>query len=139
MIKKKNYQGEIQGKLGAHARTGAFIRSRREALGISQSPVGEAIGYTAQFISRIETGHVPLPRKHITALAKVLRIDADHIISAMVQDYEDALKLSVTPAPTPVAPPRVVTKQQSSSSSITPAASLPARTVSPLLRLRRVS
>ncbi len=49
---------------------GAFIRQRRETLGLSQRALGQLFQppVTTQFISNVERGVTPLPPVHISTL-----------------------------------------------------------------------
>jgi transcriptional regulator with XRE-family HTH domain len=59
-------------------RVGAFVRKRREALGLSQGDVIRALGYVSRnSVSNIETGREGLPAKRIYAWADLLRVPHD--------------------------------------------------------------
>jgi transcriptional regulator with XRE-family HTH domain len=56
-------------------RVGAFVRARREDLGLSQGDVIAALGYVSRnSVSNIETGREGLPTKRVYAWADVLQL-----------------------------------------------------------------
>ena len=56
-------------------RVGAYVRSRREELGLSQGDVIAALGYVSRnSVSNIETGREGLPAKRVYAWADVLQL-----------------------------------------------------------------
>ncbi len=73
---------------------GEFIRSKREALHLSQKSLGLlfAPAVTTQFISNLERGVTPLPHIHIPVLAKALQATEAEIASLVEKEY--ALKLT---------------------------------------------
>lgn len=73
---------------------GNLIRSRREALGLSQRALGMLFTppVTTQFISNIERGVTPLPPVHIPTLAKSLLVAENELMGLLEREY--TLKLS---------------------------------------------
>jgi len=73
---------------------GAFLREKREAVGLSQRALGQLFepNVTTQFISNIERGVTPLPPVHIQTLVRVLRISEAELIAALEREY--AAKIS---------------------------------------------
>src|SRR5689334_20936874 len=73
---------------------GAFIRQRREGLGLSQRALGLIFepAVTTQFISNVERGVTPLPPAHVPTLCKALQVSEGEIMSLLEQEY--TLKLS---------------------------------------------
>src|SRR5262249_42119630 len=73
---------------------GNFIRTRREALGLSQRPLGLLFTppVTTQFISNVERGVTPLPPAHIPTLTQALNVSETEFMALMEQEY--AYKLS---------------------------------------------
>ena len=60
------------------ARVGAFVRARREQLGLSQGDIITVLGYVSRnSVSNIETGREGLPAKRIYAWADVLEVPRD--------------------------------------------------------------
>jgi transcriptional regulator with XRE-family HTH domain len=59
-------------------RVGAFIRQRREELGLSQGDIIKSLGYTSRnSVSNLETGREGLPAKRIYAWADILQLPRD--------------------------------------------------------------
>lgn len=73
---------------------GGFIRSRREALGVSQRSLGLLFTppVTTQFISNVERGVTPLPPVHVPTLAKALQVAEAEIMNLLEKEY--SMKLS---------------------------------------------
>ena len=56
-------------------RVGAYVRARREELGLSQGDVIAALGYVSRnSVSNVETGREGLPAKRVYAWADVLKL-----------------------------------------------------------------
>ena len=65
-------------RVALRKRVGAFVRKRREELGLSQGDVIRALGYVSRnSVSNIETGREGLPAKRIYAWADVLKVAHD--------------------------------------------------------------
>jgi transcriptional regulator with XRE-family HTH domain len=78
--------------VGPNKRVGTLLRARREELDLSQRDIADAIDYdNHQFISHIERGASPLPRKYIAAWAEVLQLDPRVIVDAFCKDIEEEL------------------------------------------------
>ena len=59
-------------------RVGAFLRKRREELGLSQGDIIKTLGYTSRnSVSNLETGREGLPAKRIYAWADILQVPRD--------------------------------------------------------------
>lgn len=58
---------------------GSFIRQRREALGISQRDLAQAIDASPAWIAKIELSHGAPSRSMATALAHALQVSPDEI------------------------------------------------------------
>ena len=76
-------------------KTAQLIRSAREARGLSQADLSKALQLkSAQFISNIERGISPVPRKMIPLLQEYLGLAREDLIDAMLDDmrtvYEGA-------------------------------------------------
>lgn len=73
---------------------GAFIRSQREAMGLSQRALGLLLTpvVTTQFISNIERGVTPLPPAHVSTLCNALKIQEPELMALLEREY--AVKLS---------------------------------------------
>ncbi len=77
------------------SKTAQLIRTAREARGLSQSDLSKALQLkSAQFISNIERGISPVPRKMIPLLQEYLGLEREELIDAMLDDmrtvYETA-------------------------------------------------
>jgi transcriptional regulator with XRE-family HTH domain len=73
---------------------GGYIRSRREALGLSQRALGLLFTppVTTQFISNVERGVTPLPPAHVPTLAKALTVSEHEMMNLLEKEY--SLKLN---------------------------------------------
>ena len=73
---------------------GHYIRSRREALGLSQRALGLLFSpsVTTQFISNVERGVTPLPPAHVPTLARALSISDAELMNLLEKEY--SLKLN---------------------------------------------
>ena len=73
---------------------GAFIRQRREALGLSQRALGQLFSpaVTTQFISNVERGVTPLPPNHVKTLSQALMVTEAEILTLLEREY--TVKLS---------------------------------------------
>ncbi|MEN0059427.1 MAG: helix-turn-helix transcriptional regulator [Bdellovibrio sp.] len=64
-----------------------FLKTKREASGLSQKQVAEALGYsTPQFISNWERGLSAPPMKIIKKLADLYRIPVEDVFNLLLQD-----------------------------------------------------
>jgi transcriptional regulator with XRE-family HTH domain len=72
---------------------GHYIRSRREAIGLSQRALGMIFSpaVTTQFISNVERGVTPLPPAHVPTLAKALNISESDIMNLLEKEYSQKL------------------------------------------------
>jgi len=68
---------------------GQFIRSKREALGLSQRALGLLFtpAVTTQFISNVERGVTPLPPVHIPTLCQALKVQNAEILGILEKEY----------------------------------------------------
>lgn len=73
---------------------GFLIKNKREKLGITQKGFATSLGFTAQFLGRIETGAVGLPQKYWFKTMRLLRIKKAQLFECMMHDYEKQLKES---------------------------------------------
>lgn len=73
---------------------GSFIRTRREALGLSQRALGLLFAppVTTQFISNVERGVTPLPPAHVPTLVKALMVSEEELMALLEREY--TVKLS---------------------------------------------
>jgi hypothetical protein len=75
-----------------------LIKSYRESeMEVSQKEFVDMIGrvISADCLSHIEMGNRGLPPKHLVVFAKVMKIDVETIIEAMVRDYAEGLMADV--------------------------------------------
>jgi len=72
---------------------GAYLRKRREELGISQKALGGLFepAVTTQFVSNVERGVTPLPANHVPTLAKVLQVTESELMAVLEKDYAQRL------------------------------------------------
>ena len=72
---------------------GAFLKRRRETLGLSQRALGQKFepAVTTQFISNVERGVTPLPPAHIPTLCEALRLDEKELMNILEQEYSAKL------------------------------------------------
>lgn len=54
---------------------GELIRNKRLTLGMSQTDLANEIGFSAQFLGRIESGKCPLPKEAFVKITAVLNLD----------------------------------------------------------------
>ncbi|MFN3352774.1 MAG: helix-turn-helix domain-containing protein [Brevundimonas sp.] len=73
-------------------RIGAAIRERREALGMSQSDLGRALGITFQQVQKYERG-----ANRVSAPALILIAEALQTRPEMLMDVEPAERTALTP------------------------------------------
>lgn len=84
-------QPDDDAKRELRMQAGAWLRSRREACGISQRELAEKVGalyYT--FISQIEAGRGRIPAERYAAWANALDIDSRAFAICMLKFYEPA-------------------------------------------------
>jgi len=68
---------------------GAYMRSLREAAGLTQTELGEAVGMqNKQMVSGIETGRASVPPDRLAALADALDIDRAELAKRVLR-YQD--------------------------------------------------
>lgn len=72
---------------------GAYIRTRRESLGLSQRALGLLFTppVTTQFISNVERGVTPLPPAHVPTLARALSVSDAEIMNLLEKEYSAKL------------------------------------------------
>jgi transcriptional regulator with XRE-family HTH domain len=58
---------------------GAFLRSRRLDLGLTQQEVGEALGVGFSAVSALENGRIALAADKAEAMAEILKIDKEEM------------------------------------------------------------
>lgn len=54
---------------------GQYLRTRRIQLGLTQRQVKEHLGFSAQFLGRIEKGQAMVPEEALVALINILGLD----------------------------------------------------------------
>lgn len=72
---------------------GQFIRTRREALGLSQRALGQLFTptVTTQFISNIERGVTPLPPIHVGTLSRALGVAENELLALLEKEFSAKL------------------------------------------------
>jgi transcriptional regulator with XRE-family HTH domain len=58
---------------------GSYIFERRKELRITQKELKKSLGFSAQFLGRIEKGKVMIPEKYLTRLIAVLELDYERL------------------------------------------------------------
>lgn len=76
------------------SRQGGLIRSGRLAREMSQQAIAENLGVSTQFISHLESGVTPIPKRFLTQIGSLLGIEQDTLINSIVEDYRDELSNS---------------------------------------------
>jgi transcriptional regulator with XRE-family HTH domain len=74
---------------------GLLLATARNNKNMTSRQVASALNITEQFWSGIERGRQPLPAKKIKPVTAVLGVDADVMISLMVQEYETKLRIKM--------------------------------------------
>ena len=69
-------------------RFGAFLKTKREELGLSQSQLAARIGNNYQNISRLERGEVSPTLYWCTLLASALEVELDLLINKFLKEIE---------------------------------------------------
>jgi transcriptional regulator with XRE-family HTH domain len=81
-------------------RVGAYLRARRQELGLTQGEITKALGYVSlNSVSNLETGREGLPAKRIYAWADILQVPRDAFFRFVTgeSDAMDAGKASAAP------------------------------------------
>lgn len=69
------------------------IKNRREAIGMSQTELAEASGYSGKSaIARIESGQLDIPQSKIKAIAKALRLSPAQLFDGDLLSIEEEEK-----------------------------------------------
>jgi transcriptional regulator with XRE-family HTH domain len=73
---------------------GSLVKTRRKnhEKKLTQEDVAKALGFGSHLISNIERERSSVSIRNIVPLCRVLGIDTDEMIEAMVKDYEHCLK-----------------------------------------------
>lgn len=82
---------------------GAYILERRKEMGMTQKDLKKTLGFSAQFLGRIEKGKVMIPEKCLVRLINLLELDfgrLDKIFRASATErvtslFEEARKKKV--------------------------------------------
>lgn len=84
---------------GDLARLGAFIRMRRQALGLTQTDLGRRIGYYQERISSLERGNYGMPSlPALTELSNALEVNLLDLIHAAGYEEHEAADAAVSGA-----------------------------------------
>ncbi len=71
-------------------RVGAFLRARRQELGLTQGEITRALGYVSlNSVSNLETGREGLPAKRIYAWADILQVPRDAFFRFVTGEAEE--------------------------------------------------
>lgn len=73
---------------------GKYLKKKREDAGLTQTEVGEALGYTSghQYISNWERGLSSPPLAKLNELIKLYHIDSDELITVILTNQERFLR-----------------------------------------------
>ncbi len=71
-----------------HKNVGNFIKKMRIGVGLYQSQLGDQIGYSEAFISKIEKGTSRLPFSKVNLLCVVLECDRHELLKIYLQDFK---------------------------------------------------
>lgn len=66
---------------------GEMIFEKRKELEISQIDLANTLGFSSQFMGRIESGAVSFPAEHVKKLCKTLRLSPIDFVDAVTEDY----------------------------------------------------
>jgi transcriptional regulator with XRE-family HTH domain len=70
-------------------KVGNWLRSKREAVNMTQSDVAAALGYEShKMISQIESGHRRIPPAKYADYAKMLRVDRVDFMKEVLRHYD---------------------------------------------------
>lgn len=88
---RKNRRGNLSPEeQERRKRVGAFIRARREKLGLSQGDLCKVMNYANRnSISNVELGREGLPMKKVYQYADVLQVDRDDFLKFVVGELGD--------------------------------------------------
>lgn len=70
-----------------HELTAQTLIRVREERGISKNKLSKQLKVSAQFYGHIESGAVALPSVYVKKVCKLLNVDIETIIGAMIADY----------------------------------------------------
>lgn len=64
---------------------GTYLKSKREAAGLSQIDVSQTLGYSSpQFVSNWERGLAKPPSKSLAKLVKIYKLNSDELVNIYV-------------------------------------------------------
>lgn len=80
-----------------HESLGAFLRAKREDVGISQSEAATALGYNSRdFLSRIENDRVPVPLNKIFEIASLYKLEVTQLAEFMIEEQSRLLRSKIS-------------------------------------------
>lgn len=71
---------------------GKLIKDCRDVQGITQMALAKNLGFSEQFLGRIEKGKCKLPLSSAKKLSKALKINLMLLKSAFIEDYDLKIK-----------------------------------------------
>jgi transcriptional regulator with XRE-family HTH domain len=73
---------------------GSFLKSRREARGLTQEQLGTRLGYSSghQYVSNWERGTSPPPMERLHEIAQILEISPDELINVIMDEQKNMLR-----------------------------------------------
>jgi len=78
------------------AEMGDYIKSRRKQLDISQIELAREVGFSSQFLGRIENGKVPLPDDALKKMITTLQMDEKKVARIYVEGALDYVRAVFT-------------------------------------------
>jgi len=64
-----------------------LVKESRELLGMTQKELSKKVGFSDQFLGKIENGFAPLPLSKARKFVKTLGFTFDHLKEALIVDY----------------------------------------------------
>lgn len=89
MATRRNHSRQGQRANELRGKAGLYIRSLRQAAGLSQLEVSKALGYDYySFISQVEQGVSRVPNDSYGEWAKVLKVDKREFVKKLLSFYD---------------------------------------------------
>ncbi len=80
---------KVRERQALRKRVGAFLRARRQELGLTQGEITKTLGYVSlNSVSNLETGREGLPAKRIYAWADILQVPRDAFFRFVTGEVE---------------------------------------------------
>ena len=72
-----------------YAFLGAYLRAKRQQVGVSQEQLGELIGMSRQSVSNVEAGRYPVQFHVFMQMCAALYVDPAEVVTAVAGDNPD--------------------------------------------------